>query len=206
MVAFMLNLKFKILRFIFSLATCALIAWLIAEATDADGVIAFLFLAIGMPIAVWLERLKNVPGHMLAAYVMNKELVSDVKKRLRKLPIKTAEEWNDFQSFYDDDQAIANHAANDPKAYAVATRYSLQTMRETGNFIDFMNSGLVCSKAVEEMFWDAQKKEEYDFVKSEGYESWAEYMVEHGTGEDVRESWKEAAKQEKIKREGKNTN
>ncbi|PHR62340.1 MAG: hypothetical protein COA47_04545 [Robiginitomaculum sp.] len=153
------QLKFKVLRFVFSLITSALIAWIIVESSDADWVFSFLVLAIGFPLVVWLERLKNVPAHLISAYLMNKELVNQTKKRLKKLPLKTAEDWNDFQSFYDNDQAIAEHAASDPKAYAVSMRYSVQTLRDTGNFMDFMNSGLVSSKAIEEMYWKTADKE-----------------------------------------------
>lgn len=153
------QLKFKTLRFVLSLITSALIAWIVAANSDVNWILAFLFLAIGLPLVVWLDRLKNVPAHLLSAYLMNKELVGETKKRLRKLPLKTAEEWNDFQSFYDSDQAIAEHAASDPKAFAVSARYSIQTLRDCGNFMDFMNSGLVCSRAIEQIYWEVADKE-----------------------------------------------
>jgi len=49
-------------------------------------------------------------------------------------------------------------------------------------------------------WWKQHEKEELEFVKSQGYESWAEYMVDHGSGEDVRKSWKEEALKEKERR------
>lgn len=156
------QLKFRTLRFIFSLITSALIAWVIAANFDTNWILVFLFLAIGLPLVVWLERLKNVPAHLLSAYLMNGALVSETKKRLRKLPLKTAEEWNEFESFYDDDQAIAKYAASDPKAFAVSTRYSIQTLRDCGNFLDFMNSGLICSRAIEQIYWETTNKESSD--------------------------------------------
>lgn len=154
-----MQLKFKTLRFIFSLITSALIAWVIAENSSINWILAFLFLALGLPLVVWLDRLKNVPAHLLSAYLMNKDLIKETQKRLRKLPLKTAEEWNDFESFYDNDQAIAEYAASDPKAFAVSTRYSLQTLRDCGNFLDFMNIGLVCSRAIEKIYWETADKE-----------------------------------------------
>lgn len=153
------QLKFRTLRWVFSLVTSALLAWIIAETTESDFIISFLFLALGLPLAVWLERLKNTPAHLLSSYLMNKDLINETKKKLRKLPLKTAEEWNDFQSFYDDDQAIAAYATSDPKAFAVSTRYSIQTLRDCGNFLDFMNSGLVSSKAIEQMYWETADNE-----------------------------------------------
>lgn len=198
-----IQLKFRILRFLFSLIICAIIAWIISETADANWLIAFLFLAIGLPLIVWLERLKNVPGHLLAAYLMNKDFINETRKKLKRLPLKTAEEWNEFQSFYDNDQSIAEYAATDAKAFAVSTRYSLQTMRDCGNFIDFMSSSLICSRAIDQTYEELADKEQLEFVRSHGYESWAEYMVDHGTGEDVRKSWKEEALKEKQIREGK---
>ncbi len=152
------QLKFKTLKFILSLITCALIAWPVAVNSDINWVIAFLFLAIGLPLLVWLNRLKNIPAHLLSAYLMNKGFITETKKRLRKLPLKTADEWNDFQSFYDD-QAITKYVESDPKAFAVSTRYSIQTLRDCGNFMDFMNSGLVCSRAIEQIYWEVADKE-----------------------------------------------
>ena len=154
------QLKFKILRFTFSLITSGFIAWAIATNSDINWIIAFLFLTLGLPLLIWLDRLKNIPAYLLSAYLMNKALIGETKKRLRKLPLKTAEEWNDFESFYDSDQAIAEHAASDPKAFAVSMRYSIQTLRDCGNFMDFMNSGLVCSRAIEQIYWETADQKE----------------------------------------------
>ncbi|NDE89719.1 MAG: hypothetical protein EB059_01060 [Alphaproteobacteria bacterium] len=197
------QLKFKVLRLVFSLITSALLAWIITKTTEVNFITVFFLLVIGLPLAIWLERLKNTPAHLLSACLMNKDLVNETKNKLRRLPLKTAEEWNDFQSFYDSDQAIAEHTASDSKAFAVSTRYSIQTLRDTGNFLDFMNCGLISSRAIDQIYWEIANKEEGEFVRSKGYESWAEYMVDHGIGEDVRESYKEAALKEKQKREGK---
>lgn len=153
------QMKFKILRIIFSFATSALVAWIIAKNFDINWLLTFLFLGFGLPLVVWLNRLKDVPAHLISAYFMNKELVNETKKRLKKLPLRTAEEWNDFQAFYDSDQAIAEHTTSDPKAFAISMRYSLQTLRDCGNFMDFMNGGLVCSKAIEQIYWEAANKE-----------------------------------------------
>jgi len=153
------QLKFKTLRWVFSLITSALLAWIISETADANFLVAFLALAIGLPLVVWLKRIKNIPAHLLSSYMMHKQLVGEQKKKLRKLPLKTADEWNEFQSFYDDDNAISSHAASDPKAFAVSTRYSIQTLRDCGNFLDFMNCGLISSRAIEDIYWEAADKE-----------------------------------------------
>ncbi|MFN7901603.1 MAG: hypothetical protein ACK5O1_02070 [Holosporales bacterium] len=153
------QLKFKTLRWVLSLITSAVVAWIISETADTNFIIAFLFLALGLPLAIWVERFKNIPAHLLSAYLMQKALVSEQKKKLRKLPLKTADEWSDFQSFFDDDQALSSHAASDPKAFAVSTRYSIQTMRDCGNFLDFMNCGLIASRAIEEIYWETADKE-----------------------------------------------
>lgn len=195
--------KFRVLRFLLSIITSGLIAWIIAENSQSNWLVPFLILWIGLPSVVWLNQLKNLPGHFIAAYLMNKDLINQTKHQLKKLPLKTAEEWNDFQSFYDNDQLISEHALSNPKAFAVSARYSLQTMRDCGNFIDFMNSALITSRAIEQTYWETADKEQLEFVKSEGYESWAEYMEENGTGEDVRESWKNEAKKERAKRKHK---
>jgi hypothetical protein len=153
------QLKFKTLRWVLSLITSAIVAWIISETADTPFIIAFLFLALGLPLAIWVERFKNIPAHLLSAYLMQKTLVSEQKKKLRKLPLKTADEWSDFQSFFDDDQALSSHAASDPKAFAVSTRYSIQTMRDCGNFLDFMNCGLISLRAIEEIYRETADKE-----------------------------------------------
>lgn len=154
------RLKFKTLRWVFSLITSALLGWVISETTEANFIVIFLLLAIGFPLVSWLERLKNVPAHLLSAYLMNKDLVNEVKKKLRNLPLRTSEEWNDFQSFYDDGQAVSAHVTSDPKAFAVSMRYSIQTLKDCGNLLDFMNLGLVASRAIEQTYWDVVDKEE----------------------------------------------
>lgn len=55
----------------------------------------------------------------------------------------------------------------------------------------------------ERRFWKEHDKKELEFVKSHGFESWAEYMEVHGQGEDIRESWKVKAAEERAKRKKK---
>lgn len=153
------QLKFKTIKWVLSLTTSAFLAYVVAENTEVDFIIAFLFFALGLPLAVWLDRFKNIPAYLISAYLMNRALINETKKKLRKLPLKTADEWNDFQSFYDSDQAISEYAASDPKAFAVSTRYSIQTLRDCGNFLDFMNSGLITSKAIEKIYWETADNE-----------------------------------------------
>lgn len=194
------NLKFKILRLLLSIVTSGLIAWIIAENSQSDWLIPFLILWIGLPLVVYLNQLKNLPGHLIAAYLMNKNLINATKRQLKRLPVKTAEEWIDFQEFYETDQLISEHASSDPKAFVVSVRYSLQTLRDCGNFIDLLNSTLVVSKAINQIFWEVREKEQLEFVHSKGYKSWAEYMEENGTGEDIRKSWKKEADKVRAQR------
>jgi hypothetical protein len=64
---------------------------------------------------------------------------------------------------------------------------------------------VVISALIEEwrdkIWWKERDRKEQEFVREQGYESWAEYMVDHGEGEDVRESWRKKAAEEKTKRE-----
>lgn len=193
----MAHLKFKILRLFLTVVFCALVSWLCNEVFDIDGFLAFLVLLIGLPVAAWLERVKKAPGHILAAYLLHKELIDDTKARLRKLRIKKAEDWIDFQSFFDSDNEIEKYVSSEPKVFAACMKYSLQTLRDSGHFIDFLNSSTIWYQAIEKSYWDAANREKKEFVQSEGYESWAEYMVDNGTTEEVRESWKDQAKKEK---------
>lgn len=52
----------------------------------------------------------------------------------------------------------------------------------------------------ERKWWKEHEKQELEFVRSQGYESWAEYMVDHGDTEEVRKSWEEEALKKKRKR------
>jgi hypothetical protein len=45
-----------------------------------------------------------------------------------------------------------------------------------------------------------QEKSEQEYVKSKGYETWAEYMEDKGYGDDVKNSWKPKADEERRKR------
>jgi|LakMenEpi03Aug12_release.lakeMendotaPanAssembly.Ray.scaffolds.fasta_scaffold207013_3 hypothetical protein len=47
-----------------------------------------------------------------------------------------------------------------------------------------------------------QRKTEQEYVKSKGYETWAEYMEDHGYGDDVKNSWKLKADEERRRRGG----
>ena len=153
------QLKFKTLRLIISLTTSALIALAASKLADTQWIIAFGILTLGFPAIVFLEKLKVIPGHLVAAYIMNKEFVREAKKKLKKLPLKTAEEWQEFEDFYDNDRFISEYVNSDPKTFAVATRYSLQTMRECGRFMDYMNCGLIQSKAIEQIFWETAENQ-----------------------------------------------
>lgn len=43
-------------------------------------------------------------------------------------------------------------------------------------------------------------REMLEVARAAGFNSWAEYMVAHGSGEDVRKSWEKEAAQQKEKR------
>lgn len=76
-----------------------------------------------------------------------------------------------------------------------------------GNFpwwiliVAYIVIGVAIEQWKERRFWKEHDKKELEFVKSQGFESWAEYMEVHGTGEDVRESYKETAAKERAKRQ-----
>ena len=148
-------LYFKALRFIFSLIMSALLAWAIAAIFDANTGQVFLILALGFPVVVWLERLKNIPAHLAAAAILNKQLTADIKRGLKRLPIKTADEWNDFQSFYESDQEIAQYRISDPKVFAVAIQSEFAALKNAGLIVSTLHSHWIMTQAIEQMWEEA---------------------------------------------------
>jgi hypothetical protein len=70
-----------------------------------------------------------------------------------------------------------------------------------GGIITYIVGGTIVEQWHERRKWKEHDEKELEFVRSQGFESWAEYMVVHGQGDDVRESWKKRAAEEKMKRE-----
>ena len=93
-------LSFKLLRFTFSLLTSALLAWIAAATFDVKIVYAFLVFAVGLPVIASLDRIKDLPAYIGAAAILNKQLVGEMKRTLKRLLLHTAEEWNEFEAFY----------------------------------------------------------------------------------------------------------
>ena len=118
--------KYSIVKGVFYLLNNALISWVVSRFFDVNWFDVFLLFVVGFPLLSFLNRLKSFPPCLLAAYVMNKSLVRDAKKELKNLPLKTAEEWSDFQDFYEDDLAIQQHIASNPKAFVVYVRTRIQ--------------------------------------------------------------------------------
>lgn len=146
-------LTFKVLRLLFSILTSALLAWIIAAIFDLGKLPVFLALVLGFPVISWLNRVKNIPAHLAAAYILNKQLVAEAKRNLRRLPITTADEWNEFQVFYESDDEITKYRSIEPKAYAVAVRYEINTLKECGFLVAAIQSSWVITQAIEQL-WD----------------------------------------------------
>jgi hypothetical protein len=66
-------------------------------------------------------------------------------------------------------------------------------------FLCRLNAGLsewVGDKA----WWKKNDREMLEVARAAGFKSWAEYMVVHGYGKEVRKSWEKKAAQEQAKR------
>jgi hypothetical protein len=160
----------------------------------------FLVLFIGLPILVWVQRAISLPGYVAAAWILNRRFITETKQKLRRLPVKSAEEWNQLISFSELNEEIAKHCANDPKASVVAARYESNGLRAAGGFIRHLHHSWIFGQAMEQLWQEFHDKEFLDVAREHGFESWAEYMVVHGHGEHVRKSYEAAAAKERQKR------
>lgn len=196
----MTNLSFQVLRCIFSLVTCGLIAWTVDSALHVGVLPLFLVLFIGLPILVWIQRIISLPGYLAAAWILHKRLLTEMKQKLSRLPIKSAEEWNELIYFSEVDSALAEHCAKDPKAFVAAARYESNAIRRAGRPIQALHNSWLLTQAMQQLWDEYHDKEFLDIARAHGFESWAEYMVVHGHGEDVRRSYEAAAARERQKR------
>jgi hypothetical protein len=123
-----------------------------------------------------------------------------MKQKLRRLPVKSAEEWNQLIYFSELDDEIVKHCANDPKAFVVGERYGYSGLRAAGCPIRYFHASWIFGQAMQQLWDEFYDKELLDVARAHGFESWAEYMAVHGYGEDVRKSWEAVAARERQKR------
>jgi hypothetical protein len=157
--ALMAQYTFIVLRFVFSLITSLLLAWLAADIFKIELWLAFLVLAVGLPTLSWLNRLKNAPAHLAAAYLLNKQLVADIKRTLKRLPIKSPDEWGELQAFYDDDTEIVKYRFANPKTFAVAVRSEFAMLKQFGHILPAIQGSWVIDQTLNQLWQESASKE-----------------------------------------------
>jgi hypothetical protein len=155
----MTNLSFQVLRCIFSLVTCGLLAWIIGDALHFDARLLFLALFIGLPILVWVQRIISLPGYLAAAWILHKRLLMEMKQKLHRLPVKDAEEWNQLIFFSEVDSALAEHCAKDAKALIVAARYESNALRMAGRYVQAVHNSWLLTQAMQQLWDECYDKE-----------------------------------------------
>lgn len=147
----MSGLKFAFYKLLLSLLTSGVLAWLASELFDADILIAFLLLAIGLPLTVWLEKVKNLPAYYLTAKLMHRTAVDSFKERFPFLTIESDDEWEEIQDFFHDDDAIEAYIKSHPKAFVSCLKYEIIGLRNCGRFAEFVNACVVRNTAMNEL-------------------------------------------------------
>ena len=83
-----------------------------------------------------------------------------MKRTLKRLPLHTAEEWNEFEAFYDFDDEIARYRATEPKAAAAIVRSEVATLKSAGLMASAILTGWIVTRAIDELWQEQSAKEQ----------------------------------------------